>query len=286
MKNNIKNILSEGKRLKVEPDTYLQLISIAEKLWNLRNKKFTKKTIVDGLPFKTSDGADGFIKVVINPRLKHIGSMETKPPYSRDPMDFVMELQPKEFASQKNLFLTIYHELMHATDPSQSTKMSLKYLTTYNEESDADYWGHPIEFRAITNEFLEGLVNEYDRRSDNAKPERIKTLKKSLENIKNYFSRNLPLTKFSVDIIGRINDEMVGDSRISRVLAELPTIYPGTEEFVKQDTDTAYYLNYVEMIKKYNPKIWPKFLTMFYNTSLEINELLDKKLKSNNSTSS
>lgn len=282
MKTNTKNILTEGKRMKLDPGTYLELISLTEKLWELRNKTFTKKTIVDGLSFKTSDGVDGYIKVVINPRLKYIGSMETKPPLSRDPMDFVMELQPKEFESQKNLFLTIYHELMHATDPSQSTKISPKYLSTYNEKSDAHYWGHPIEFRAITNEFLEGLVNEFDRRSDNPKPEKIKTLKKSLENIKAYFSKNLPLTKFSVDIIKRINDEMVGDNRISRVLAELPTIYPGTEDFVKQDKDTPYYLNYVEMIKTYNPKIWPKFLSMFYNTTLEIKELLDKKLKIKN----
>lgn len=279
MKKNLKNILVEGKRMKVAPDTYLQLISLTEKLWELRNKKFTKKTIVDGLSFKTSDGADGYIKVIINPRLKHIGQMETKPQYSRDPMDFVMELQPKEFQSQKNLFLTIYHELMHATDPSQSTKLSPKYLATYNEESDAHYWGHPIEFRAITNEFLEGLVNEFDRRSDNPKPEKIKVLKKSLENIKSYFSKNYPLTKFSIDIIQRINDEMVGDNRISKVLAELPTIYPGTEDFVKQDENSAYYLTYVEMIKEHNPKIWPQFLTMFYNTTQEINELLDKKLK-------
>ena len=75
-------------------------------------------------------------------------------------MDFVMELQPKEYGSKKNLFLTIYHEMLHATDPSQSTKMSPKFLSTYNEKKDEAYWGHPIEFRAITNEFLEGLVNE------------------------------------------------------------------------------------------------------------------------------
>ena len=133
----------------MDPELNLYLHDLSDRLWQSRNKKLTKKTLVDVFPFKTSDGAQGQVKVVINPKLPYIGYMETKPKDSRDPMDFVMELQPKEYVSRKNLYLTIYHEMMHATDPSQSTKMSAKYLTTYNEKSDKDYWGHPIEFRAI-----------------------------------------------------------------------------------------------------------------------------------------
>jgi hypothetical protein len=48
------------------------MVRITEKLWGLRNKELTRKTQVDGFKFKTSDGTDGYVKIIINPRLKYI----------------------------------------------------------------------------------------------------------------------------------------------------------------------------------------------------------------------
>ena len=271
------NVISEQKRFQFDPETYQKLVSLTEKLWGMRNKEFKKKTLVDGFQFKTSDGTDGYVKVVVNPRLKYIGFMDTKPKFSRDPMDFVMELQPKEYGSKKNLFLTIYHEMLHATDPSQSTKMSPKFLSTYNEKSDEAYWGHPIEFRAITNEFLEGLVNEFKRRIERLRNlDNKRFLQKSLDNILNYFGKGEPLNKLSLDILSRINDENMLDSKISKVFSNMTTDYPKTSEFITSKED-PYYITYIELIKKHNPKIWPKFLTMLYNTSEEIKDIINKK---------
>ena len=275
--NILKGIITEGKRFRFDQETYNNMVQLTEKLWSLRNKVFDKKTQVGSLPFKTSDGVDGFVKVVVNPRLKYIGYMETRPRDSRDPMDFVMELQPKEYGSKKNLFLTIYHEMMHATDPSQSTKLSPKYLTTYNEKSDEMYWGHPIEFRAITNEFLEGLVLEFERRYKRLKnSENKKFLQKSLKNILNYFGKNEPLSKFSKDILFRINDEQILDNRISQFISDMKSDNPEMIELIpEKEEDIPYYITYIELIKKHNPKIWPKFLTMLYNTSKEIELILN-----------
>lgn len=275
--NILSELITEGKRFKFDDKTYLEMVTLAEKLWKLRDKKFDRKTLVDGFKFKTSDGVDGFVKIVVNPKLKHIGYMETKPKYSRDPMDFVMELQPKEYGSKKNLFLTIYHEMLHATDPSQSTKINPKYLVTYNEKLDRQYWGHPIEFRAITNEFLDGLVNEFERRLKYYSDDKAKILLKSLENILDYFSKGKPLNKTSLDILRRINDETIVDNQISRMIANFPTVYPGLEDFMTKRNDDPYYITYVEMIKNNNPSLWPKFLTMLYNTSIEIKENIKKK---------
>ena len=275
--NILSELITEGKRFKFDDKTYLEMVSLAEKLWKIRDKKFDRKTLVDGFKFKTSDGVDGYVKIVINPRLPYIGYMETKPKFSRDPMDFVMELQPKEYGSKKNLFLTIYHEMLHATDPSQSTRLSPKYLTTYNEKIDPLYWGHPIEFRAITNEFLEGLVSEFERRLKNYSPEKAKILIRALDNILDYFSKGKPLTKTSLDIFKRINDETVLDNQISKLIADFPTRYPGLEEFMTKRDDKPYYLTYIEMIKDNNKSLWPKFLTMLYNTSKEIKEIIRKK---------
>lgn len=274
----LENVISEAKRIKLDPKTYLELGTLADKLWAMRNKKFTKKTLVDEFKFKTSDGVDGLIKVIINPRMPYIGYMETRPKYSRDPMDFVMELQPKEFGSKKNLFLTIYHEFLHATDPSQSTKLSPKYLATYSEKSDKHYWGHEIEFRTITNEFLEGLVLEFERRLNRLKvPENKKLLLKSINNILNYFVKGEPLSRLSDDILRRMNDESVSDSIVSRVVSDFATEFPETAELYSTKEDEPYYLTYIELVKQHNPEGWKRFLTMLYHTREEIIENINKK---------
>lgn len=273
--NILESVITEQKRFRFPPELYTKMQEVTDKLWSNRNKIYDRKTQVDQINFKTSDGTDGLVKIVINPRLKYIGLMDTKPKMSRDPMDFVMELQPKEYGSKKNLFLTIYHEMLHATDPSQSTKMSMKQLSTYNEKKDEMYWGHPIEFRAITNEFLEGLVLEFNRRLKGLKiKENKKVLLKSLQNILNYFAKNEPLSKLSLNIISRINDENVLDNRISKIVSDMPTNFPGVAEFMDKGKEDPYYLTYVELIKKFNPSIWPRFLKMFYNTFEEIKKTI------------
>jgi hypothetical protein len=275
--NILESVIAEQKRFKFAPELYTKMVELTDKLWSMRNKNFDQKTLVDQIKFKTSDGVDGLVQIVINPKLKFIGQMETKPPFSRDPMDFVMELQPKEYGSKKNLFLTIYHEMLHATDPTQSTKMNLDLMTSYNEKKDEMYWGHPYEFRTITNEFLEGLVKEFERRLKRLKNvENKKFLLDSLKNILNHFAKNVPLTKLSLNIISRINDENIFDNRISKLVADMPSQFPGVADFFKKGTEDPYYLTYINTIKEYNPKVWPRFLTMFYNTTEEIKEMINK----------
>jgi len=274
--NILENVITEQKRFKFNPEVYTKMIDVTDKLWSSRNKNFDKETQVDSISFKTSDGTDGLVKIVINPKLKFIGQMETKPEFSRDPMDFVMELQPKEYGSKKNLFLTIYHEMLHATDPTQSTKMNINLMTSYNEKKDEMYWGHPYEFRTITNEFLEGLVKEFQIRLKRLKNiDNKKFLLESLKNILDHFAKNTPLSKLSLNIISRINDENIFDTRISKIVADMPSEFPGTADFFKKDTEEPYYLTYVNLIKQYNPEIWPRFLKMFYNTSEEIKEIIN-----------
>lgn len=276
--NILAGLISEQKRFKFPSDTYQKMVQTTEKLWSMRNKKFKNKTQVGGFDFKTSDGIDGYVKIVINPELEYLGYMDTDPKDSRDPMDFVMELQPSEFESKKNLFLTIYHEMLHATDPSQSTKMSMRQMSKYNEKIDKFYWGHEFEFRTITNEFLEGLVNEFKRRMNLIrKPENIKLLQKSLGNIINHFAKNEKLNKLSLDILTRINDEDLPDSRLSRVLADIASTFPSTSDILKKSED-PYYLVYINTIKEHNPKSWPRFLRMLYNTKIEIESLLTDRL--------
>ena len=186
-----------------------------------------------------------------------------------------MQLNPELFGSKKNLFLTLYHELMHATDPKFTTKYREKYFADYDPEVDEKSWGHAIEFRAVTNEFLEGLVNEFRRRNDRVtKVENRQLLLKSLNNILNYFAKGEPLSRLSLDVINRISDEKLKDTRIANLLANISTEYPETSEFM--NNKEPYYLKLINTIKKFNPSMWPRFLKMLYDTVDEIKDIINK----------
>ena len=274
----LSDVINEQKRHKFDPETYAKIHSVVDKLWNDRNIEYKGKTIVDYISITLKDGTQGQVQLRVNPRLKYIGYMGTKPKDSRDPMDMYIEVNPKFYESKKNLYLTLYHELIHAIDPTQTTKLNQKYQTTYNEKSDKMYWGHPIEFFAITNEFLEGLVLEFKRRSERIRNEdNRKYLNKSFKNILGYFAKGEKLTRVSNDILYKINDEYVNDNEISKVLDDLITNNPHLADYIKMPNDIPYFLNYIQLIKKYNPKIWPRFLTMLYKTKDEIENIINKK---------
>jgi hypothetical protein len=267
----LSNVISEQKRYQMNPETRSKLKDLADSLWSMRNKKFSKKTMVDQLPFQTADGTDGLVKIFINPKYPNFGEMDTFPEDSYDPQNFVMQLNPKKFGSKKNVFLTLYHEMMHAIDPNFTTKHNEKFWDTYDSEKDEMYWGHPVEFFAITNEFLEGLIIEFERRSQLVQdPEDRKLLLQSLQNILNYFGRGEKLTNLSKDILRRINDEHVDDNTISKVLSDIQSDFPKVSELINDKKDIPYFLYYIELIKKHNPEIWPKFLTMLFKSKDEI----------------
>jgi len=277
--NILTQVISEQKRYKFAPDVYEKLHRVVDELWKNRNNTYKGKTVVDQLPFKLASGVDGVVKFIVNPKLPFIGLMGTRPKKSLDPADIFIEVNPKHYESKKNLYLTLFHEMIHASDPTQSYMWKPSYELTYDEKSDEKYWGHPIEFFAITNEFLEGLVLEFQRRLKKYKnPEQIKVQKRILDNIVDYFAKGKPLTKQSLYLLQRINDENIGDSKMSQVIASFQEIHPEISDIVPPMYETdPYYLHYVQMIKRYNPKIWPRFLTMLYKTKLEIENMFKEK---------
>jgi hypothetical protein len=273
--NILSNVISEQKRYKLSPEDYTKLLELTDRLWTLRSKDIPRKIEVDQMEFKTADGSDGKFKVFLNPRYKNYGQMDLKPRTTRNPQKFEMQLNPKLFGSKKNLFLTLYHELMHATDPQFTTRYNEKYFADYDPEVDEKYWGHAIEFRAVTNEFLEGLVNEFNRRNERVvNVENRQLLLKSLNNILNYFAKGEPLSRLSLDIMNRISDEKLKDTRIANLVANISTDYPETSEFV--NNKEPYYLKLINTIKKFNPDMWSRFLKMLYDSVDEIKNIINK----------
>jgi len=243
--NILKSVITEAKRYKFTPDTLDRMNKVVDKLWDDRKKDYQRrKELIGVIP---------------------------------DPADLVIEVNPKYYESKKNLYLTLYHEMIHASDPTQSVQWSPKYMMTYDEKSDEKYWGHPVEFFAISNEFLEGLVKEFERRIKRTrKPENLVILEKSLNNILNYFSKNEPLSPLSKDILFRVNDEFI-DENTPKQLKNWTADMPSLADFISRGGEEPYYLYYVQLIKKFNPTIWKKFLSMLYDTTFEIKNIIRKK---------
>jgi hypothetical protein len=274
--NILSNVISEAKRYQLSPEDYTKLLELTDRLWASRSKDLPRKTEVDQIEVKTADGSDAKIRVFLNPRYKNYGEMDIKPRTSVNPQKFVMQLNPKNYGSKKNLFNTLFHEIMHATDPNFTTKYNEKYWADYDPTVDEKYWGHPVEFRAVTNEVLQSLVNEFKRRNDKVRnTDNKKYLLKSLDNIINYFAKNEPLSKLSLNILERLSDEGLNDNKYAKLLADIPTDFPNTAELMPKNE--PYYLKYINTIKKFNPDMWPRFLTMLYKTSDEIKDILNEK---------
>lgn len=276
--NILKSVITEAKRYRFAPETLDRINKVVDRLWSDRKKDYQRrKELVGVIPMKLANGVDGLVRVYVNPRLSYIGFMDLRPSKSMDPADMVIEVNPKYYESKKNLYLTVYHELLHASDPTQSVNWSPRYMMTYDETSDEKYWGHPVEFFAISNEFLEGLVKEFDRRIKRTKKvENLVLLKSSLKNILDYFSKGEPLNPLSKDILFRINDEHVSEET-PKSLKNWTTDMPHLSSFFTRGEEEPYYLYYVQMIKKFNPTLWKKFLSKLYDTSFEIQNLFDKK---------
>lgn len=150
----------ESKRIKLDEELDNRLKLLTELLWSNRRKYYKTSEIVDKILFKTLDGADGMVQVYVDPHLDdNWASIDTEPKFSRDPMDFVMLVaEPRHFSNKNDLYSVIYHEMIHAVDPTMSTKFSPRYHMDYKWwESGAKYFGHQIEQRAIFGEVLNSI---------------------------------------------------------------------------------------------------------------------------------
>ena len=269
------DILNESTRVKMDPDFKRVLNNVVDIIFKKRKTGFRKYTPITSIPIEIADGTPGTVEIVVDPELEHYGILDVKVEDSTDPNDFIIKINPNEVKSKKGLYQTLYHEIMHATDPMFSTKSTESFWGTYDPEMDEKYWGHPVEFRAITNEFIEGLINESTLRRSRVKtPTSIDSLKKSLTNIMNHFSTGEKLTPLSSDIIG----DMYGSEEMTRsriVLNNILVDNPEISDILNQRENDLEYLVVLELVKKYSGSDWKRFLGMLYKASDEIKEILN-----------
>jgi hypothetical protein len=273
------NIVNEGKRIKLEPEVNALIHRVSDIIYKKRNTGFKTYTPITSIPIVVQDGTPGTVEIAVDPNLQYFGLLDQKVEDSKDPNDFILTLNPNKITSKKNLYLTLYHEVMHATDPGYTTKYSEKYWKDYDPEIDEKYWAHPIEFRASTNEFIEGLRNEFQLRKKRLKnADNLKYLIKSADNILEYFAKGTPLSKLSYDILEGMSGLVPQDTKIAKLLQDMIIEYPQTSEFTPKHNKPPYYIGYIELIKKYDPTIWNRFLSTLHAEVQNIKENLIKSI--------
>ena len=267
----LSGLIQEAGRIKLDFKTQTLLDSFVNKIYKKKLSGVNQYTSLGYMPILTSDGFHGEVEIVLDPELPYLGLLDQKVEDSTDPNDFIILINPNKITSRKYLYQTLFHELMHATDPVFSTKQSEKVWSTYDPEVDEKYWAHPIEFRASANEFLEGIVREFNIRKNRLRNKsNIITLMKASDSILDYFSKGKKLNKLAFNIINEITNDEHLNNVINNILKDIPLQYPDVIELMPERQNPPNYINVIELIKKYDPEIWKRFLTMLYKTMDEI----------------
>jgi len=160
---NRHNAVLESKRIRLDPRLAEDVEFLCDRMWGMRRRRIDTLTHVGALTFKTLDGTDAFMRVYIDPSVrKQWGLTGTEPEVSRDPMDLVLSMcHPREFTTKRDLHNVLVHEVLHAVDPTETTRYNVKDQAAYR------YWEGPEsrayltnrgEYSTIHSEFLDAVV--------------------------------------------------------------------------------------------------------------------------------
>jgi hypothetical protein len=144
--------------------------------------------------------------------------------------------------NKKSLYNVIYHEIQHMIDLNTTLYLNPKQIEKYKSAGSDEYWGHDFEFRAYTNEILEGIVNEYKSLLGVKTKEEILN---SLKSLVKYFAVEGEADETAKNVLLDISSESLGE--------ELPHV-----------------IQVLMLLKANNPEMWGEFLKMLYSTVIEI----------------
>ena len=246
------NQISEGsKRVKLDPRTESDINYLSQLIWT------DSKTENDEEPKK------GFIKVT-DPK----GSTVDVPVYylsdfaaqggvfpfdklkQRNLYNLFIVVNPQEalVPSLKSTYHILYHEVQHLMDLNTTEYLSDKSEKKYSaEDKETGYWGHDFEFRAFSNEVMNGLSNEYKELFNIYSDDEIIS---SLDSLIGFFGKNQPIDRLGQKVLYAISSE-------------------------ESKGDYPYILKLIAKIRKFNPTKWNEFLKMLYSTVDEIKSELE-----------
>lgn len=280
----MKNI-QEAKRIKLNDNLEQEIRKIVDLFFEKKKRKITKKTLLGVLKFKNDVGFDGKVEIFVNPAIggDYYAVLDSKDHDKPKLDELYIELDPELNDDPLTLYNTIYHEMLHVTDPRYTTHHTEKFWAGYDveEHTPEKYYGHDAEFRTMPYEFLNALVNEFKRRKSLAsKSEQSKkSLQNSLTNILNYFATGEDLSNLSLDILhSTYSTPEAVKNPFARSLKRISVTYPDVASMMSRSNELPkYFTDYLFNIKKYNPNRWFKFLSALYSTYLEITEILSQE---------
>lgn len=249
--NSISKLNEGSKRTKLHPRTLSDLNYITDIIWTDSKEKNDDPPFKGTIYVEDSTGAGVDIPVYYLSNFENQGAVfQINPDKPRNLYNLFIIVNPEESAvvSRKSLYNTIYHELQHLIDLHTTHNLTDKEKTKYDSSEDQKYYGHDFEFRAYTNEFLEGLENEY---LDLIKKYDKDVLFNSLASLLDYFGRSGEADKIAGDAIFNISSETRGDDP-----------YPHS-------------IKVLTLLKRHNPKRWNQFLKMLYSTIMDIKRKIE-----------
>jgi hypothetical protein len=282
--NNMKN-LQESKRIKLNDNLDNEIKKVVDLFFKKTKRKLTKKTSLGSLKFKNDVGVDGKVEIFIDPSIKgeYYAELDSLDPDNPKTDELFIRLDPSLNKDPLTLYNSLYHEMLHVTDPRFTTHYTDKYWKEYSGDPNVPekYFGHDAEFRTMPYEFLNALVNEFKRRKKltSKKPESQMALVNSLSNILNYFVSGEELSNISLDILHSTwSTPEKGSNPFATSLKKMSTTYPETSSMLKKDNSMPkYFTEYLFDIKKYNQSRWNKFLSALYSTYLEISNIISQE---------
>jgi len=269
-----------SKRFRLDDENLQTMLSLLDTINDTIQKGFRKKSMykLTDVPIKTMDGIQYNLPVYVDPKLEGYAALGYDKSTDINVENIALLINPYMAKSKKNLYNSLYHEFLHAVDPTITSKPSKKYQSKYGDPTERPdlYYSHGIELRGITGEFFEAMVNEFKDRKEYIKNDKDKeVLLKSLKNIVNFFVELEPLNSLSYNILDEMSGENSLDNKFRVKMSNIFKEYPQTSEFVENCPDKEpYFLIILDLIRYFSPKGWKRFLTMLYSTSEEIKQML------------
>jgi hypothetical protein len=250
-------VIEEGsKRVKLHPRTISDLQYLTNKVWDAYKEKDDEQPLKGTITVVDPTGAFADVPVYyLSDAEMQGGVFQLDPSKPRTLYNVLIVINPDEaLVPTKNAtYQTLYHEIQHLMDLNTTSYLTKKQMDKYGkagEDDDSTYWGHDFEFRAFTNEFLEGLVNGYkDLKGKYDKEE----LSDSLNSVLNYFGKNGSADEIFQKVLFDITSESEDSGN-----------YP-------------FSLKVLSLVRKHNPGKWNVFLKMLYNTVQELRNEFEKE---------
>ncbi len=258
LKEYSENLLEGSKRVKLHPRTEADLEYLSQILWtaskNGDDDPPKKGTIMVTDPKGSTVNVPVFY---LSEFPAQGGVFPFKKDKPRNLYNLFIVVNPDEALnpSLKSTYHILYHELQHLMDLNSTEYISDKKEKEYStQDKDKGYWGHEFEFRAFSNEIINGIYKEYKDLFKKVKDEDIIN---SLDSMINFFGKSGQLDELGQKVLYSISSE------------EEPDEYP-------------YVLKVIQLLKIHAPERWNMFLKMLYSVAQEIKTELSQVEMSEN----